>query len=112
MLEIAEWSHANSRTFMLNLSAPFICQFFKDPMMKLLPYVDLLFGNESEAEAFAQTHSLGTTDVAEIAVKISHLPKANPKRSRIVIITQGNKPVVIVESESRLSLWSCKRTGD
>lgn len=98
MLEIAEFSHRNNKTFMLNLSAPFICQFFKDPMMKLFPYVDLLFGNESEAEAFSVTHNLGTTDVAEIAVKISQFPKANSDRSRVVIITQGSKPVVVVEN--------------
>ena len=31
----------------MNLSAPFLCQFFKEPMMNAMPYVDLLFGNES-----------------------------------------------------------------
>lgn len=38
----------------MNLSAPFIVQFFKDNVNKILPYVDYLFGNESEAEAFAK----------------------------------------------------------
>ena len=33
--------------FMMNLSAPFLCQVFKKPMMEALPYVDILFGNES-----------------------------------------------------------------
>lgn len=32
---------------MMNLSAPFLCQVFKKPMMEALPYVDILFGNES-----------------------------------------------------------------
>ena len=32
---------------MMNLSAPFLCQAFKKPMMEALPYVDILFGNES-----------------------------------------------------------------
>jgi adenosine kinase len=31
----------------MNLSAPFLCQFFKDPMLQTLPYVDVLFGNET-----------------------------------------------------------------
>lgn len=32
---------------MMNLSAPFLCQHFKKPMMEAMPYVDILFGNES-----------------------------------------------------------------
>lgn len=33
--------------FTMNLSAPFLCQFFKKPMMDAFPYVDILFGNET-----------------------------------------------------------------
>jgi adenosine kinase len=38
------------------LSAPFIAEFFKSQVDQILPYVDILFGNESEAEAFAKSH--------------------------------------------------------
>ena len=31
----------------MNLSAPFLPQFFKEPMMDAMPYVDIIFGNES-----------------------------------------------------------------
>jgi len=31
----------------MNLSAPFLSQFFKKPMMEAMPYVDILFGNET-----------------------------------------------------------------
>lgn len=31
----------------MNLSAPFLSQFFKKPMMDAMPYVDVLFGNET-----------------------------------------------------------------
>ena len=31
----------------MNLSAPFIAQFFKGPLMEAMPHVDILFGNES-----------------------------------------------------------------
>ena len=40
----------------MNLSAPFIPQFFKSQVDELLPYVDILIGNESEAEAYAASH--------------------------------------------------------
>lgn len=40
---------------MMNLSAPFLLDFFWDNKFeKLLPYVDVLFGNESEAAALAK----------------------------------------------------------
>ena len=32
---------------MMNLSAPFVCDFFDKPMMDAMPYVDFLFGNET-----------------------------------------------------------------
>lgn len=32
---------------MMNLSAPFISQFYNKPLMDALPYVDILFGNET-----------------------------------------------------------------
>ena len=69
---------------MLNLSAPFIAQFFKDPLDQVLPYVDILLGNETEAAAYAESHELGTTDVKEIAKKIAELPKKNNSRKKAI----------------------------
>lgn len=40
----------------MNLSAPFICEFFKDAQEKALPYVDYVFGNETEARTFSKVH--------------------------------------------------------
>ncbi|XP_015778778.1 PREDICTED: adenosine kinase-like [Acropora digitifera] len=42
------------QTFIMNLSAPFLCQFYKKQMMEAMPYVDILFGNETEARIFAK----------------------------------------------------------
>lgn len=42
----------------MNLSAPFLCQFFKAPMLEAAPYWDILFGNESEALAFAEANEI------------------------------------------------------
>ena len=36
---------------------------------------DIVFGNESEAEAFATANDFGTKDLKEIAVKIGEMPK-------------------------------------
>ena len=47
MLKIAEFATLNDRLVAMNLSAPFLCTFFQEPMLKMLPHVDVLFGNEA-----------------------------------------------------------------
>lgn len=74
----------------MNLSAPFLCQFFKDPMHQILPYCDYIFGNETEAAAFAESNNIAETSIPEIAKALAKLPKVNLKRKRMVIITQVN----------------------
>lgn len=96
---VAKYSLDNDRTFMLNLSAPFISQFFKDPLMNAFPYVDIVFGNDDEAKTFAKSVlNLETEDVAEIAKAISNMPKLGQKK-RTVIITQGHLPVIVATGD-------------
>jgi adenosine kinase len=99
ILRFAKFACENNRTFSINLSAPFICQFFKDKLMSALPYVDILFGNEDEAQTFSK-YALDheTTDIKAIAKAISKMPKQNNKK-RIVIITQGDKPVILANGK-------------
>ncbi|GBP01848.1 Adenosine kinase [Eumeta japonica] len=93
-MEVARHAHKHDRMFMMNLSAPFLSQFFKEPMMAAMPYVDLLFGNEEEVQAFANEHGWNTKDVRNWQ-KLVALPKENPQRERIIIITQGPMPVLL-----------------
>ncbi|KAG0729663.1 Adenosine kinase [Chionoecetes opilio] len=65
----------------MNLSAPFLCEFFKEPMMKAFPYIDILFSNETEAAKFSEVQNFGLTDIKEIALKTAALPKKNSKRA-------------------------------
>ncbi|KAK6933390.1 Carbohydrate kinase PfkB, partial [Dillenia turbinata] len=94
---VAEHAAAKNKVFMMNLSAPFICELFKDVQEKALPYMDYVFGNEIEARTFARVHGWETENVEEIALKISQLPKASGMRKRITVITQGADPVVVAE---------------
>jgi len=107
MLKAAKMCSAKNKTYCMNLSAPFLCQFFKDQMMSVLPFTDIVFGNETEAAAYAESQSLGITDVKEIAKKIAMLPKENGGKSRLVVITQGADPVVVV-SEGEVSEFPVK----
>lgn len=93
--EIAKYALAHNRPFIMNLSAPFISQFYKEPLMEALPYVDVLLGNETEAETFAKVQNFGTDDLKEIALKICKLPKQNENRSRVCVITTGHRPVIM-----------------
>lgn len=93
--KIAEHAAEKNKLFSMNLSAPFISQFFKEPLMNSSPYWDILFGNESEALTFSKEQNFGTEDISEIALKISALPKVNTKRDRIVVITQGSLPTLV-----------------
>ncbi|KAK3033738.1 hypothetical protein RJ639_034513 [Escallonia herrerae] len=97
ILLIAEHAAANNKIFMTNLSAPFICEFFKDAQDEVLPYMDFVFGNETEARTFSKVHGWETENVEEIALKISQWPKASGAHKRITVITQGADPVVVAE---------------
>lgn len=97
ILLVAEHAAANNKVFMMNLSAPFICEFFKDAQEKALPYCSYIFGNETEARTFSRVHGWETDNVEEIALKISELPKAPGVNKRIAVITQGADPVVVAE---------------
>jgi adenosine kinase len=43
---------------------------FKKTLMDAMPYIDFLFGNETEAAAFAASEGWETQDVQEIALKV------------------------------------------
>ncbi|KAL9997104.1 putative adenosine kinase [Helianthus debilis subsp. tardiflorus] len=94
---VAEHAAATNKVFTMNLSAPFICEFFKDAQDKALPYVDYVFGNETEARTFSKVHGWEMDNVEEIAIKISQLPKASNTRKRVTVITQGADPVVVAQ---------------
>ncbi|KAG7279584.1 hypothetical protein CRUP_034172 [Coryphaenoides rupestris] len=94
ILKVAKHVSDNNKIFCMNLSAPFISQFFKDDLMKVMPYVDILFGNETEAATFAAEQGFKTKDIDEIASLCQDLPKENQKRRRVVVFTQGKDPTV------------------
>ncbi|KAL0482547.1 adenosine kinase [Acrasis kona] len=95
MVEVGKHAAETNKIYSLNLSAPFVIQFFKDQLTAALPYTDYLFGNEDEAKVFAASNGWETSDVAEIAAKASLLEKANDKRKRTVVFTQGPHSVCV-----------------
>ncbi|XP_071808732.1 uncharacterized protein [Asterias amurensis] len=112
MLAIAKHADEKNKVYMTNLSAPFICQFFKKPQMEVMPYVDYLFGNETEFGIFAKEQDFGTEDLEEIALKTAALEKKNTKRQRIVIITQGADDTIVAQDGKVTKYPVLKLTSD
>lgn len=99
---IGDYCSRMNKIYATNLAATFFVETFKDEMMSVMPYVDLLFGNESEFSSFAKVHGWGENlSLEEIGRRIVDLPKANSSRSRVVIITQGCEETVVA------SRWNC-----
>ncbi|MCJ1388346.1 adenosine kinase [Xylographa bjoerkii] len=102
-MALAEEAAKENKVFVLNLSAPFIPQFFKEQLDSVLPYCDYVIGNETEAGAYAESHGLGGKSVSEIAAAIAGLEKVNKERKRMVVITQGtDETLVAVQGEEGL----------
>jgi len=99
-LELSRKSAVAGKTFVMNFSAPFIPQFFTKQLQDIIPYTDVIIGNESEAEAWASANGLpNVKDLPAIARSIALLPKSNSARPRIVIFTQGAHQTVMVTSD-------------
>ncbi|KAF4604639.1 adenosine kinase [Pleurotus pulmonarius] len=99
VLELSQKSAAASKTFALNFSAPFIPQFFGAQLQQVLPYCDIIIGNEAEAEAYATANGLpDPKDLPAIAKHIALLPKSNASKPRTVVFTQGAESTVYVTS--------------
>lgn len=98
IVKLGQHAAENNKVFALNFSAPFIAQFFKDPLAAALPYVDYVIANESEAAAYAEAQGLSVDakDVVAIAKEVAKLPKVNTQRPRTVVFTQGVDPTVTV----------------
>lgn len=140
-LEVAKAASSRGRTVVLNLSAPFIPQFFKVQLEELLPHVDILIGNESEAAAYAEAAGMGVSCVypltdcqislvclagaqltiewlfqeampSQIASTLSAFSKSNASRPRLVIVTQGASSTLVSSSSPSPSSSNLKPTDE
>lgn len=63
MVQVGQHAAEHGKIYAMNLAAPFLCSVFKDAMHKVLPFTDFVFGNESEAEAFAEANGFAGASV-------------------------------------------------
>mmetsp|Transcript_14585 Transcript_14585/g.38681 ORF Transcript_14585/g.38681 Transcript_14585/m.38681 type:complete len:340 (-) Transcript_14585:271-1290(-) len=85
--------------YCMNLSAPFLMMVppFKAVFNERMPYTDFLFGNETEAQTWADTEGWETKDIEFIATRLSLIPSAK-SRPRTVVITQGCEDTIVCVS--------------
>ncbi|XAO27061.1 hypothetical protein I312_105903 [Cryptococcus bacillisporus CA1280] len=107
-LEIAKNASSKGKVVLLNLSAPFIPQFFKVQLEELLPHVDILIGNESEAAAYATATGMADALLSDVASALAALPKSNTSRPRLIVITQGADSTLVASSSPSTSAGNVK----
>ncbi|KAI8321567.1 adenosine kinase-like protein [Martensiomyces pterosporus] len=96
---VSQHAHMDGKVFTMNISAPFVPQFYKESVEKTLPYIDILFGNETEAASLAENFGFGTKDIRQIAKRVADFPKVGDK-PRLVVFTQGADSTVVASSDS------------
>jgi adenosine kinase len=94
IMTVAKQSVEEDKIFCMNISAPFLVQFFGDQMAATMPYTDFIFANESEAAIYGETHGYGA-DLNTIALKLAAQPKACGTRPRTVVFTQGSDATIV-----------------
>lgn len=85
------------RRFCLNLSAPYVSAVFGDQIEQVMKYVDILFGNDDEAVAYATHKKWDTTKLEDIMTKMALDVKERKQVKRLVVITRGGEPVVVAQ---------------
>lgn len=94
ILKLAKDAAENDKIFCMNLSAPFLIQFFGDQMATCMPYTDFIFANESEAAEYGKAKGYGE-DLNVIALKLAAQPKTSGARPRVVVFTQGSECTIV-----------------
>jgi len=112
IMKVAKFASETNRIFMLNLAAPFICRDFFDKFMEVVPYVDILFSNDSEAKELVKSLGYTTSNFQEIVQKINELPKANKTRPRTTIITRGADSILYINKGENVSEYHVPNIQD
>eukprot|EP00758_Cryptobia_borreli_P002470 Tbor_TRINITY_DN3054_c0_g1::TRINITY_DN3054_c0_g1_i1::g.17442::m.17442/K00856/E2.7.1.20, ADK; adenosine kinase len=104
VMKVIDAAHKAGGLLMMNLSAPFIIEFFGEQLSKVMPFIDVVFGNADEAHKLSEVHNYDTADVAEIAKKVVDMPYKGLHEGRLVIFTQGPDPTIYASKKSSGSL--------
>lgn len=101
--EVAHHARQKGKVMCLNLSAPFLMSAQEEKIRAVLPFVDIVFGNESELEAFSEVFNRGSGQPfrsrEQAAAFISTFLISSGSSPRLVVITQGANPVLVAKGD-------------
>ncbi|XP_027193773.1 adenosine kinase-like [Dermatophagoides pteronyssinus] len=94
--------------FAFNLSGSYVVKNYSQRLLKIFPYIDLLFGNITETFSFARTldwiQNENNDKIDDIVEKMVHLEST--KTNRIVIITQGPGEIIVGTTRNSIQRFS------
>ena len=106
------------KLFSLNVSAPFLADFFLDQLLQAIERTDLLFANETEAMVLARKTRMtslpsnddnaaagGDVDMDAVVKHIAALPyqRSSSGLHRTVVVTQGHLDVIVSGQDGQLT---------
>lgn len=86
------------RVLCLNLSAEYICSFFFERILQVLPYTDYVIGHAAEFLKLSEhLTDLTSEGIDAVITWVAKVPRAdgNPRGRRYVIATDGREPVTV-----------------
>lgn len=99
--QIFRYAAQHDKPIGFNLSAVFLMHIARDDVLFAIEHADYVFANEDEASAYAELIAgLDSTDRQGGAKHLAATKKANSKRQRKVIFTQGPEPVIVATSQA------------
>jgi len=93
--KVAQFATDNDVPFGYNLSAVFLLQFELQNVLDAIEHADYLFANEDECAEFGKTQKMEGASLTDIAKTLAKWKKTKQNRPRMVIVTQGAKPVIV-----------------
>ena len=105
VFDIASLCATTKKVLAINISAPFIVAVFKEQLLKLLSYSDIIFCNETEAKCLAGAleiaEDLSYEEIAQ-AILAKNVLKQGGKQ--MIVFTCGKEPTVVVCKEMTTSI--------
>jgi len=95
MRQVGRYCAENDKPMAFNIAAPFLLFTNYDDVLDAIEHADYVFCNEDEASTFAEKQGFKAEDRAGAAKFMATFKKANTKRNRIAVVTQGPAPIII-----------------
>lgn len=95
-LHIGKHCLENNKVFSYNLSAPYLCHIFKDRWVKILPFVDIIFGSRVDALALGEALEWEEKELSQVMMRILSMLKGNnPNQPPMVVVTGGSESTFV-----------------